>query len=61
MIGAKCKHQFCYECGADHKRILENDNTVHEDGCKFHPNQLQDLDGIEIKEGDENDEGKIVV
>ncbi|UKZ62868.1 uncharacterized protein TrAtP1_004100 [Trichoderma atroviride] len=58
MTCAKCKHQFCYECGADHKRILENDNTIHKDDCKFHPNQLEDLDGIEEKESDGNDEAK---
>ncbi|KAL7927805.1 hypothetical protein ACQKWADRAFT_277901 [Trichoderma austrokoningii] len=56
MTCVKCKHQFCYECGADHKRILENDNTVHEDTCKFHPNQLEDLDDDVGKEDDENDE-----
>ncbi|KAF5007540.1 hypothetical protein FDECE_6131 [Fusarium decemcellulare] len=42
MTCIKCKHQFCFECGADHRDIIKGDNSVHEDTCPFHPNNLQD-------------------
>lgn len=38
-IGAMCTFQFCYECGADHKKILTGDNSLHKPDCRFHPNQ----------------------
>ncbi|RFU81306.1 e3 ubiquitin- ligase ari9 [Trichoderma arundinaceum] len=58
MTCAKCKHQFCYECGADHKRIIEHDNSIHEENCRFHPSQMGDLDGSEWvdTDGDEEEE-----
>ncbi|KAL7941676.1 hypothetical protein V8C42DRAFT_334447 [Trichoderma barbatum] len=56
MTCVKCKHQFCYECGADHRQILENDNTVHSENCKFHPSQLGDLDGSMLGDTDDDDE-----
>ncbi|KAJ3536572.1 hypothetical protein NM208_g6661 [Fusarium decemcellulare] len=42
MTCIKCKHQFCFECGADHRDIIKGDNSVHEDTCPFHPNNLKD-------------------
>ncbi|KAL7934902.1 hypothetical protein V8C35DRAFT_300134 [Trichoderma chlorosporum] len=56
MTCVKCKHQFCYECGADHRQILENDNTVHKESCKFHPSQLKDGDESGSDEAGENDD-----
>ncbi|KAL5092005.1 hypothetical protein Trisim1_002394 [Trichoderma cf. simile WF8] len=55
MTCVKCKHQFCYECGADHKQILEKDNTVHKEDCKFHPSQLEDSAESEVRDNDEGD------
>ncbi|PKK50637.1 hypothetical protein CI102_4866 [Trichoderma harzianum] len=55
MTCVKCKHQFCYECGADHKQILEKDNTVHKEDCKFHPSQLGDLEESEVRDNDDDD------
>ncbi|TIC96986.1 E3 ubiquitin-protein ligase RNF19B [Colletotrichum higginsianum] len=42
MTCSKCKHEFCYDCGADHKRVLKFDNSVHSEGCRFHPNNMFD-------------------
>ncbi|KAI3537551.1 hypothetical protein CSPX01_10139 [Colletotrichum filicis] len=42
MTCSKCKHEFCYECGADHKRILLLDNSIHSESCRFHPTNLVD-------------------
>ncbi|KAL7798176.1 hypothetical protein V8C37DRAFT_368983 [Trichoderma ceciliae] len=56
MTCAKCNHQFCYECGADHRRIIENDNTIHEETCRFHPSRLRDLDGSGWEGSDEDDD-----
>ncbi|KAJ4860872.1 IBR domain, a half RING-finger domain-containing protein [Trichoderma breve] len=55
MTCVKCKHQFCYECGADHKQILEKDNTVHKEDCKFHPSQLEDSAESEVRDNDDDD------
>ncbi|KAL6804654.1 hypothetical protein GGI42DRAFT_300153 [Trichoderma sp. SZMC 28013] len=55
MTCVKCKHQFCYECGADHRQILENDNTVHKADCKFHPSQLGDSAEPELRDDDDDD------
>ena len=38
-VGLRCKFQFCYECGADHRVIMANDNTFHGIDCVFHPGQ----------------------
>ncbi|KAK3939289.1 hypothetical protein QBC46DRAFT_263708 [Diplogelasinospora grovesii] len=37
-----CKHEFCYLCLADHRRILAHDNSYHRPNCGLHPNNLQD-------------------
>ncbi|TFA99438.1 hypothetical protein CCMA1212_008746 [Trichoderma ghanense] len=56
MTCVKCKHQFCYECGADHRQILENDNTAHLETCRFHPNQLEESGAEEMEDTYDDDE-----
>ncbi|KAL7822269.1 hypothetical protein V8C26DRAFT_390525 [Trichoderma gracile] len=55
MTCVKCKHQFCYECGADHQQILENDNTIHLETCRFHPSQLEESGAEEMGDMDDED------
>jgi len=39
----RCKHEFCFDCLADHKAILLKDNTAHAATCRFHPSNLPEL------------------
>ena len=57
-IGARCSHEFCYECGADHEKIIKNDNSYHAVSCKFHPNNMSITEyGEEEDDEDEGDDG----
>ncbi|KAL6864189.1 hypothetical protein J3F83DRAFT_742860 [Trichoderma novae-zelandiae] len=56
MTCVKCNHQFCYECGADHRRILENDNSVHHETCRFHPRRLEESGGEDVGDPDDDEE-----
>ncbi|KAI5467019.1 hypothetical protein BGZ63DRAFT_341655, partial [Mariannaea sp. PMI_226] len=40
MTCIKCRHEFCFECGANHKDIVAGDNTAHKRTCKFHPDNM---------------------
>jgi hypothetical protein len=42
VIGAWCKHGFCWDCLASHKTILESDNSAHKAECPWHPNNIKD-------------------
>ena len=37
----KCHFQFCWECGADHKLIMANDNSFHKPHCSHHSNNIK--------------------
>ncbi|KAL2197022.1 hypothetical protein P885DRAFT_36033 [Corynascus similis CBS 632.67] len=37
-----CKHEFCWDCLASHKQILERDNSAHKEICPWHPNNIKD-------------------
>ncbi len=59
MAGLKCKHEFCFECGADHRQILALDNSAHGADCKFHPDNFEDDGGYfdeEVNWDTESDE-----
>ncbi|KAI8678246.1 RING-type domain-containing protein [Fusarium keratoplasticum] len=45
MTCIKCKHEFCFECGANHREIMKNDNSVHKRTCRYHPDNLEDYEG----------------
>ncbi|KAI8671014.1 RING-type domain-containing protein [Fusarium keratoplasticum] len=45
LDGIKCKHEFCFECGANHREIMKNDNSVHKRTCRYHPDNLEDYEG----------------
>ncbi|RFN51532.1 ring finger domain-containing protein [Fusarium flagelliforme] len=45
MTCIRCKHEFCFECGASHRDILRSDNSVHKKTCPYHPNNLPTIDG----------------
>ncbi|RMJ14928.1 hypothetical protein CDV36_005386 [Fusarium kuroshium] len=47
MTCIKCKHEFCFECGANHREIMKNDNSVHKRTCRYHPDNLEDYEGTE--------------
>ncbi|RSL97624.1 hypothetical protein CDV31_012950 [Fusarium ambrosium] len=47
LDGIKCKHEFCFECGANHREIMKNDNSVHKRTCRYHPDNLEDYEGTE--------------
>lgn len=36
----QCKHEFCWECLADHQEIKRIGNTAHQTWCKFHSRNL---------------------
>ncbi|KAL2179715.1 uncharacterized protein P884DRAFT_282941 [Thermothelomyces heterothallicus CBS 202.75] len=40
--GALCKYEFCWDCLASHRRIMETDNSAHKEDCPWHPNNLKD-------------------
>lgn len=40
--GAKCRHQFCYDCGANHLDIITGDNSAHKRTCRLHPDNLKE-------------------
>ncbi|OIW27611.1 hypothetical protein CONLIGDRAFT_441211 [Coniochaeta ligniaria NRRL 30616] len=42
MTCIKCSHQFCWDCLADHRRIVEEDNSVHLERCPWHPSNIKD-------------------
>ncbi|OLN87290.1 E3 ubiquitin-protein ligase RNF19B [Colletotrichum chlorophyti] len=42
MTCVKCSHEVCYDCGADHKRVLSYDNSTHSEDCRFHPDNMDD-------------------
>ncbi|KAF0979494.1 hypothetical protein FDP41_001472 [Naegleria fowleri] len=35
-----CNFEFCWSCGADHKLILEKDNSYHRPTCRFHTRNI---------------------
>ncbi|KAH7177497.1 hypothetical protein DER46DRAFT_642353 [Fusarium sp. MPI-SDFR-AT-0072] len=37
MTCSKCGHEFCWDCGADHRAIMRGDNSLHKETCRFHP------------------------
>ncbi|KAK4148600.1 hypothetical protein C8A00DRAFT_19598, partial [Chaetomidium leptoderma] len=37
-----CKHAFCWNCLADHKQILEGDNSAHQKKCPWHPDNIKE-------------------
>ncbi|KAK3904105.1 hypothetical protein C8A05DRAFT_13984 [Staphylotrichum tortipilum] len=37
-----CNHAFCWDCLADHKAILEKDNSAHKQECPWHPDNIKD-------------------
>ncbi|KAI1056673.1 hypothetical protein LB507_001714 [Fusarium sp. FIESC RH6] len=45
MTCIRCKHEFCFECGASHRDILRRDNSVHKKTCPYHPNNLPTMKG----------------
>ncbi|KAH7156957.1 hypothetical protein EDB81DRAFT_881251 [Dactylonectria macrodidyma] len=42
MTCPSCQYQFCYECGANHRKIMAGDNTAHKESCKFHPDNMEE-------------------
>lgn len=40
--GTWCQHAFCWDCLADHKEILEKDNSAHKGDCPWHPDNIKD-------------------
>lgn len=43
LIGILCGHEFCYECLVDYEQIIKWDNTLHEDTCPWHPDNMEGL------------------
>ncbi|KAF5663420.1 heat shock 70 kDa 12A [Fusarium heterosporum] len=43
MTCIKCKHEFCFECGANHRDIMRGDNSIHKKTCRFHPDNLPEM------------------
>ncbi|POR38891.1 Uncharacterized protein TPAR_00897 [Tolypocladium paradoxum] len=53
LAGTRCRHEFCYECGADHRQILARDNSAHKESCRLHPSQMpDDGDGGDVPDSD---------
>ncbi|KAB5583557.1 hypothetical protein GE09DRAFT_1278751 [Coniochaeta sp. 2T2.1] len=52
-----CRHEFCWDCLADHRTIVESDNSAHLETCPWHTANLRedDMDVVEDGEGDEVD------
>lgn len=44
LLGHICKHQYCWTCLADYRRICDEGNDRHETSCKWHPRNLPDID-----------------
>ncbi|RGP62001.1 ring finger domain-containing [Fusarium longipes] len=44
MTCIKCKHEFCFECGASHRDIMRGDNSIHKKTCPYHPDNLPDIE-----------------
>ncbi|KAH6966264.1 hypothetical protein EDB82DRAFT_515332 [Fusarium venenatum] len=40
MTCFRCKHEFCFECGANHRDIMRGDNSIHKKTCPHHPDNL---------------------
>ncbi|KAG2385661.1 hypothetical protein C9374_003476 [Naegleria lovaniensis] len=36
----KCQFEFCWSCGADHKLIMQKDNSYHDPSCRFHSSNI---------------------
>ncbi|GKT99411.1 unnamed protein product [Fusarium langsethiae] len=44
MTCVKCKHEFCFECGASHQDIMRGDNSIHKKTCPYHPDNLPNIE-----------------
>ncbi|RGP76171.1 ring finger domain-containing [Fusarium sporotrichioides] len=44
MTCVKCKHEFCFECGASHRDIMRGDNSIHNKTCPYHPDNLPNIE-----------------
>lgn len=56
LLGIKCGHQFCYDCLADHKEVMEKDNSAHAPTCPWHPNNLKDEGPVSVDQDDEDED-----
>lgn len=44
---SRCKHQHCWICYADYKRIAHRGNQHHKSDCRYHTNNLPGAPGHE--------------
>lgn len=55
-IGTQCKHQFCWDCLANYRTILELDNSAHAPTCRLHPDNLKCEIGYDSEDDDDSGE-----
>ncbi|KAK3315464.1 hypothetical protein B0H66DRAFT_628584 [Apodospora peruviana] len=42
MTCTTCKHEFCWDCLAGYRQIIQADNRAHSKSCPWHPDNLKD-------------------
>jgi hypothetical protein len=55
LSGIKCRSEFCWSCLNDYKAIRKLGNSEHKPTCKFHSDNLPDMDGGGVDQDDDSD------